>query len=146
MRFSDFRQFKPKPEHIVFLFVCPDDLLIEESREVWNAALGGSWVFAKYGAKEFEEIPASRLMDDALTPSLFSQNRAVIVTNAEKLTKGRTETLIELHAIKQSSLKVILVSSNAKGMEPFGKMFPIIAIDSVKPADAVRWLIDRHKL
>jgi DNA polymerase-3 subunit delta len=146
MRFSEFRQYKPRPEHSVFVFLCEDDLLIEESREVWRAAFGGDWSFAKYAVKEFEEIPASRLMDDALTPSLFSQSRAVIVINAEKLTKGRTDTLIELHAIKQSSLKVILVSSNAKAMEPFGKLFPIIAIDSVKPADAARWLIDRHKL
>src|SRR5262245_29641355 len=146
MRFSEFRQYKPKPEHSVFVFLCADDLLIEESREVWRTAFGGDWSFAKYAIKEFEEISASRLMDDALTPSLFSQSRVIIVTNAEKLTKGRTETLIELHAIRQSSLKVILVSSNAKAMEPFGKVFPIIAIDSVKPADAVRWLIDRHKL
>jgi DNA polymerase-3 subunit delta len=144
MRFSEFKQYKPKPEHNVFVFVCEDDLLLEESREVWGSAFGGDWVFEKYAIKEFEEIAASRLMDDALTPSLFSQSRAMIVTNAEKLTKARGEVLVELHAIPNASLKIILVTANPKNAE--GLPFPSVIIDSIKLSDAARWLIDRHTL
>src|SRR5262249_22903866 len=93
----------------------------------------------------FEEIPASRLMDDALTPSLFSQSRALIVTNCEKLTKGRLETLGEIHAVPRSSLKVILATANGKSVDGWGRAFPIIEIDPVKPADAARWLVERHQ-
>jgi DNA polymerase III subunit delta len=146
MRFSDFRQYRPKPEHQVFIFVCDDDVLLEESRNVWGQAFGGEWLFEKLAAKEFEEIPASRLMDHALTPSLFSQSRAFIVTNSEKLTKGRLETLAEIHAVANSSMKVILAASGPKSIEALSKTFPVVEIDSIKPADAARWLIDRHKV
>src|SRR5215467_8341824 len=121
MRFSDFQRYQPKPEHNVFVFVCEDDLLLEESREVWGKAFGGNWLFEKYAVKEFDEIPSSRLMDDALTPSLFSQSRAVIVANSEKLTKGRIETLIELHGVPRSSLKVILATSTVKSVDAWGR-------------------------
>jgi len=49
--------------------MCEDDFLVEESRTVWPQIFGGAWSFEKYAVKEFEEIPAVRLMDDALTPS-----------------------------------------------------------------------------
>jgi DNA polymerase III delta subunit len=146
MRFADFQRYQPRPEHNVFVFVCEDDLLLEESRDVWAKAFGGNWLFEKYAVKEFEEIPASRLMDDALTPSLFSQSRAVIVANSEKLTKGRVETLTELHGVPRSSLKVILATANPKTGDGWGRSFPVVEIDPVKPSDAARWLIDRYKL
>jgi len=145
MRFADFRQFKPKPDQNVFLFVCDDDLLIQESRDVWSQTFSGEWVFEKHTVKEFEEIPASRLMDSALTPSLFSQSRAIMVTNAEKLTKGRVETLAEIHAIPHSSLKIVLVSSGLKSVEALSKIFPLVEIDQVKAGDATRRIIDRYK-
>src|SRR5262245_4143874 len=146
MRFSDFRQYKPKPGENVFVFVCEDDLLVEESRAVWSQMFGGEWVFDKFSIKEFEEIPASRLMDIALTPSLFSQNRAMIAVNAEKATKGRIETLQEIHRIPQSALRVILVSSATKGVDALAKLFPLIEIDPVRSSDAARWIVDRYKL
>ncbi len=144
MRFSDFKQYAPKAEHNVFVFVCDDDLLLEESRDVWRTAFGGDWVFEKVAVKEFDDIPVSRLMDDALTPSLFSQSRALMVTNAEKLTKSRFEMLSELHAIPRSSLKIVLVISNSKNAEGMG--FPVVVVDPVRSGDAVRWLTERHKL
>ena len=146
MRFSDFRQHKPNPQHNVFVFQCDDDLLLEESRTVWANAFGTGWLFEKHDKKEFEEIPASRLMDSALTPSLFSQSRALMVTSAEKLTKDRLATLAELHSVPNSSLKVVLVPSGEKAAEALGKAFPAISIDPVKPGDAARWLIERHKV
>ena len=85
MKFSEFKQFQPKQATNIFVFICEDDFLVEESRPVWQRIFGGSWVVEKFVAKEFEEIPSARLMDEALTPSLFTQSRALIVTNADKL-------------------------------------------------------------
>ena len=96
MRFSEFKQYHPKQPSNVFAFVCEDDFLLEESRPVWKQIFGGDWVFEKYQVKEFEEIPGGRLMDEALTPSLFTQNRVIIVTNSEKITKGRLEDLKQI--------------------------------------------------
>jgi DNA polymerase III delta subunit len=146
MRFSEFRQYQPKPGQNVFGFVCEDDFLVEESRAVWLRIFGGSWIFQKYSAKEFEEIPEARLMDDALTPSLFTENRALMVTNAEKLTKGRIEHLTALQNVANASLKVVLVSSARKSADAWAKVFPTVEIDALKPADVARWLVDRYKL
>ena len=146
MKFSEFRQYQPKPGQNVFVFVCEDDFLVEESRAVWLRIFGGSWVFEKYAAKEFEEIPAGRLMDEALTPSLFTQNRALLVTNAEKLTKGRVEHLTALQKVANASLKVVLVTAGRKSADALAKIFPIVEIDTLRPADVARWLVDRYKL
>ena len=146
MKFSEFRQYQPKPGQNVFVFVCEDDFLVEESRAVWLRIFGGSWVFEKYAAKEFEEIPAGRLMDEALAPSLFTQNRALLVTNAEKLTKGRVEHLTALQNVANASLKVVLVTSGRKSADALAKIFPIVEIDTLRPADVARWLVDRYKL
>lgn len=146
MRFSEFRQFQPKQVRNVFVFVCEDDFLLEESRPVWQRIFGGSWVFEKYAAKEFEEIPAGRLLDDALTPSLFAQNRVLIVTNAEKLTKARVEDLAALQNVPNSSLKVVLATATRKSVDAWSKVFSVVEIDPLKPADAARWLVERYKL
>ncbi len=146
MKFSEFRQSQPKPDQNIFVFICEDDFLVEESRTVWQGIFGGAWVFEKYAVKEFEEIPVGRLMDEALTPSLFTQNRAIIVTNADRLTKGRVEELTELQRVANSSLKIVLVISVRKSIDALAKRFPIIAIDPLKPADVARWLMDRYKL
>lgn len=146
MKFSEFQNFQPKAVQNVFVFVCEDDFLIEESRVVWQRILGGQWVFEKYAAKEFEEIPSSRLMDEALTPSLFTQSRALIVTNADKLTKGRVEDMSALQNVSHASLKVILVAAARKSIEGWAKLFAFIEIDPLKPSDVARWLTDRYKL
>jgi DNA polymerase-3 subunit delta len=130
----------------VFGFVCEDDFLLEESRSVWARIFGGQWVFEKYAAKEFEEIPAGRLMDEALTPSLFTQNRALIVANGEKTTKGRLEDLAALQAVPNASLKIVLAASSRKSVDAWAKIFPIIEIDALKPADVARWLMERYKI
>ena len=145
MKFSEFRQTPPKPDQNVFIFVCEDDFLVEESRIEWQRIFGGSWIFAKCAAKEFEEIPAGRLMDDALTPSLFAQNRAFIVTSADKLTKKRVEELSALQKVANSSLKIVLVMGARKSID-MAKAFPVIEIDALKPADVARWIVDRYKL
>ena len=146
MRFSEFRQFQPKQVRNVFAFVCEDDFLVEESRAVWQRIFGGDWVFEKYAAKEFEEIPAGRLMDDALTPSLFTQNRILIVTNSEKLTKGRVEDLTALQKLPNSSLKIILATGSRKSVDAWSKVFSVVEIDPLKPADVARWLVERYQL
>ena len=146
MRFSEFKQYQPKQHANVFAFVCEDDFLLEESRPVWRRIFGGDWVFEKYQSKEFEEIPNSRIMEDALTPSLFTQNRVIVVTSAEKTTKSRLECLTDLVSVPNASLRVILATHSRKPIESWGKFFPIIEIEPLKPADVARWLVDRHKL
>src|SRR5437763_7010294 len=149
MNFSEFRQFQPKQRSNVFVFVCQDDFLIEESRPEWQRIFGtpaGSWIFEKYTAREFEEIPSSRIVDEALTPSLFAQNRLIIVTGADKLTKGRIEALGKIQSVPDASLRVVLVTETHKPVESWPKIFPVIEIDSLRPADAARWLMDRYKL
>jgi DNA polymerase-3 subunit delta len=146
MKFSDFQTYQPKSVHNVFVFVCEDDFLVEESRAIWQRIFGANWVFEKLTPKEFEEIPSGRLMDEALTPSLFSQNRVLIVSNAEKVTKGRIEDLSALQAVKNSSLRVVLSTGSRKSIEGWAKLFPVIEIDALKPADTARWLMDRYKL
>jgi DNA polymerase-3 subunit delta len=146
MKFSEFRQFQPKVNPNVVGFVCEDDFLIEQSRDVWSRIFGGNWLFEKVAAKEFEDIPASRIMDFALTPSLFSQNRAFMVAGAEKLTRSRMEHLDELQAVPQSSLKIILVTGNRKAGEAWSKAIPVIDIEPLKQAEAARWIVERYKL
>jgi DNA polymerase-3 subunit delta len=146
MKFSEFKQYQPKKPSNVYAFACEDDYLVEESRAVWPRIFGGDWVFEKYAAKEFEDIPAERLMDEALTPSLFTQNRILIVTGAEKITKGRTEDLLKLQEVTNSSLRVVLAAASRKPPENLAKVFPTIQIDELKEADVARWLMERYKL
>ena len=145
MTFTEFQRQGPKSDHNVYVFACEDDFLVEESRAVWAGFFGPNWVFEKLPLKEFEEIEGGRLMDEALTPSLFSQSRVLLVANAEKLSKKRVENLVELQAIKNSSLRVVLLSSSLKPGEGL-KGLPTVVIEPLKPADVARWLMERHGL
>jgi DNA polymerase-3 subunit delta len=144
MKFSEFRQYRPKTSPNVIAFVCEDDFLVEESRAIWSGILGANWVFEKLHAKEFDEIETRRLMDEAQTPSLFAQSRVLIVTNAEKVSKRRAEDLAVLQEIGSSSLRVILACSSVKAVEGWMKSFPAIVIDPLKPGDVTRWLVERY--
>jgi DNA polymerase-3 subunit delta len=152
MKFSDFLKYQPRQSSNVFAFVCEDDFLVEESRPVWQRIFVGhsgsfqTAVIEKYAGKEFEEIPSSRIMDEALTPSLFGQSRILLVTGAERLTKGRIDDLVKLQEIPTASLRVVLVTNARKASDTWSKIFPIIEIDSLRPADVARWLMDRYKL
>jgi len=146
MKFSDFRQYRAKPADNVFIFVCEDDFLIEESRGVWTGLLEGNWLIEKLHVKEFEEIEFARLMDDALTPSLFAQSRLLMVTGAEKMTKGRVEELSKLQGVMSSSLKVVAIMGGLRPADAWTRTFPNIVIDPLKPADSARWIMDRYGL
>ena len=152
MKFAEFSQYQPKQSSNVAAFVCEDDFLVEQSRPVWqrifamHAPSFQTAVIDKYAGKEFEEIPSTRVMDDALTPSLFGQSRIILVTNAEKLTKGRIEDLAKLQSVSNASLRIVLVTNNRKSADAWARTFPILEIDPLKPADVVRWLMDRYKL
>jgi DNA polymerase-3 subunit delta len=145
MRFADFRTHKPGTVPNVSVFVCEDDFLVEEARAVWAGLLGGNWVFEKLPLREFEEMESSSLIDRALTPSLFAQNRVLLVANAEKLSKRRIGDLAALQEIPVSSLKVILLCGQ-RLPEGLAKVFPAVEIDPLRPAEIVQWLIDRHGL
>src|SRR4029079_15148882 len=68
MRFSEFLQYRPKPADNIFIFACPDEFLVEESRAVWTRMFEGTWVIEKVGVKEFEDIDEYRLSAEARTP------------------------------------------------------------------------------
>jgi DNA polymerase-3 subunit delta len=144
MKFSEFRQYRPKTNPNVVAFVCEDEFLVEESRSIWAEILGPNWIFERLHAKEFDEIETAKLMDEAQTPSLFSQNRVLMVRNAEKVSKRRSEDLVGLQEIPNSSLKVILLLSDPKSSSGWGKAFPVVQIDALKPGDVTRWLVDRY--
>jgi len=153
MTFAEFQRYRPKANHNVFAFFCDDDFQVEESRTVWAGIFGPNWVFEKLHIKEFEEIDGGRLMDEALTPSLFSQSRVLLIANAEKVSKERIEALTELQRISNSSVKVILLCSIGKSdwkartkADAVLKAFPQVAIDPLKPAEVTRWLVDRYGL
>ncbi len=146
MKFSEFTKYQPKQAYNVFAFVCEDDFLVEESRAVWPRILGGAWAVEKYAVKEFEEMPAARLMDDALTPSLFTENRLLIITGAEKITKGRIDALTALQSVPNAWIRIVLAVGSKKAGGALAGSFPVIEIDALKPADVARWLMDRYKL
>ena len=145
MKFSQFQAYKPKIFTNVTVFVCEDDFLVWESRPVWARILGGSWVFEKFQLKEFEQFDGARLMEEALTPSLFSQSRVILVSGAEKMSKARIADMSALQKVSESSLKVILICSD-RAAESLEKVFPVIAIDPLTPAENTKWLIDRYGL
>jgi len=146
MKFAEFLRYRPSGNPNVVVFVCEDDFLVEESRAVWSRILGENWVFEKLHAKELDEIEANKLLDEAQTPSLFSQNRVLIVWSAEKVSKKRTEELAKLPEVANSSLKVILVVSELKAIQSWMRAFPAIPIDPLKAADVTKWLVDRYAL
>jgi DNA polymerase III delta subunit len=147
MKFSEFRQYRPKTNPNIVVFACEDDFLVEESQSVWSEIFGPNWVFERIHAREFDEMETPRLMDEAQTPSLFSQNRVLMVGNAEKVSKRRGEELAALRDIAGSSLKIILVcSSVGKALEGWMKGFPSVTIDPLKPGDVTRWLVDHYKV
>jgi DNA polymerase III delta subunit len=146
MTFAEFRRYRPKNNHNVFAFICEDDFLLEESRAVWSEIFGPNWVFEKLHAKEFDEIEGARLMDEALTPSLFSQTRVLLVANAEKVSKKRSDDLTALQGVTNSSLKVILIFESMKTAESWAKTLPVVVIDPLKPADVARWLMERYSV
>ena len=146
MTFNDFRLYRPKTLHNVTVFVCEDDYLVDESRAVWREIFGHNWVFEKLQAKEFDELETGRLMDEALTPSLFSQSRVLMIAGAEKVSKRRAEDFAALQEVTNSCLRLILLCSALKSAEAWSKTLPVVAIDPLKPADAARWLTERHGL
>ena len=144
MKFTEFQRFRPDPASNVFVFVCEDDFLVEESRAIWGKTFGPNWVFEKLHSREFDEIDGNKLLDEAQTPSLFSQNRALVVWNAEKISRSRSEQLGTLQGVSGSSLKVILVLSEVKSVQSWMKAFPTVTIDPLKSGDVTKWLVDRY--
>lgn len=146
MKFSEFAKYRPKTVPNVLIFVCEDDFLVDESRSVWAGILGPNWRLERIHAKDLDETDAGRLMDEALTPSLFSQNRLLMIGSAEKVTKRRGEEIAAIQDVGNSSLKIVLLSSGAKLSEDWMKKVPVIAIEPLKAADVSRWLMERYNL
>lgn len=152
MKFADFERTSLPATGNVFVFAANEDFYFDESVTVWPRLLGQGWVVERMTVADFEEVPAQRLMDDALTPSLFAQSRAIAVSNPEKITKSRIEVLREIHALQPSSLKVILNGrpdskrTRGKSTEAWFQGFPAFEIDDPDPPEVVRWLTSRFQL
>lgn len=143
MKYAQFQQIATPAGHVV-VFVCPEEFLVQESKAIWPGIFGGAWTVDKVTAKEFEEIPSSKLLADALTRSLFAESRCYMVTMPEKLTKARLEILREVHALRESTVRVVLAAASRKPADAWAKGFPVVEIDELKPADVVRWLNQRY--
>ena len=144
MKFSEFRRHTPSQASHVYLFVCEDQLLVEESKPIWSRIFGGEWNFEKLSVKEFESLDASELMESALSPPLFGPSRAILVSNAGKLGKRRTEDLARILQLDRSFLKVVLVVESSRSLSRKGTVFPAVEINPLRPLDTMRWLQDRY--
>ena len=144
MKFSEFRRYTPVQTSHVYVFICEDDFLIEESKSVWAAIFGGEWGFEKLSAKEFEAIDSSELMELARTPPLFGPSRALLVTGADKVTQKKLADIQSIVRLAQSSLKIILVASSRRSIASRASGLPVIEINSLRAGDTVRWLRDRY--
>ena len=143
MRFSEFRRHSP-PGGNVYIFICEDEFLIDESRGVWAGVFGGDWDFSKVSVREFEALEASELLVLARTPPLFGPPRALLVTNAGKITKKKIAVLEELAGLEESFLKVIVSAPTRRSVSALAKTFPKVEIDPPRAGEAARWLRDRY--
>ena len=143
MKFSEFSRHTPSPGH-VYMFVCEDGFLVDQSQAVWAGFFEGEWGIERVSLKEFDAIGVSDLMERALTPPLFGPSRILMVTDARKLSKKRTAEIESISTLEQSSLKIVFVMSSRTGKSK--PPFPVIRIDPFSGSDAVRWLSDRFGL
>src|SRR5947209_5670534 len=58
----------------------------------------------------------------------------------------QNEVLGRVQSLPDASLRIVLVTDTRKPVESWPKIFPVIEIDSLRPADVARWLMDRYKL
>ncbi len=144
MKFSEFRRHTPKSSSHAYVFVCEDAFLVEESKAVWAGIFGGDWGFEKLTVKEFESIDASELMESAMSSPLFGPSRALLVTNAGKVTKKRLADIEHILELGQSSLKIVLVVESRRSKIGGKTRIPVIEIDPLRPADTARWVRDKY--
>jgi DNA polymerase III delta subunit len=146
VRFSQFAKYQPLREAHVYLFVCGDDFLVEESRPVWARIFGGDWGFERVSAKEFEAIEPRALVEAALSPPLFGPSRALLISDAEKIPAKKAAVVEEVALLPSSSLKIVFVAASNRSLPRWGGKLPKVEIDPVRPADAVKWLGQRFGL
>lgn len=133
------------------MFTCGDDLLVDESRPVWQQAFSrggaqGDWVFERLTAKEFEAIEGRDLVEAALSPPLFGPSKVLLVSPADKITKKKIAVAEEIAALGSSSLKIVFVASSRRALPKGRSRFPVIEIDPLRPGDVARWLRQRYGL
>ena len=87
MKFSEFRQYRPKTNPNVVAFVCEDEFLVEESRSIWAEILGPNWIFERLHAKEFDEIETAKLMECPY--DAFRLRAHACLTRASRFLRGR---------------------------------------------------------
>jgi DNA polymerase III delta subunit len=128
----------------MYVFVCGDDYLLDESKEVWDRIFGGGWGFEKLSLKEFDSLDASELTEAALSRPLFGPSRAILVTHAGKISKKRMAELEPIIQLDESFLKVILVVDSVRNSPPKDSRIPVIEIEPHRLRDTMRWLQDHY--
>lgn len=144
MKFSEFKQHRVNSTGHVFVFACEDEFLVDESKAIWVELFDGDWVVEKISGKELDSMEPSELMLSALTPSLFGKSRVLMVTNAGKVPKKRLTHLAEINALPNSSLKIILCVASRKSLHLWAKVFKVVEIDRLRPADIIQWIKERY--
>lgn len=139
MKFNEFKRHT-LPKGGVYVFVCGDDYLVDESRSVWGSHFGGDWEWERLTVREFDGLSTAGLVDEARSPRLFGARRALLVRvpDATKFTKKRIESVEPLAGIEDSCLKVVFVFDKRPGR---GRLpFPSVEIDPLRTADTIQWL------
>jgi len=126
------------------VFVCEDAFLVEQSKTTWSRIFGGEWEFEKLNIKEFESIDSSELMESALSPPLFGPSRAILVTDAAKITKKRLADIEHLVELDQSWLRIVLVVGSRRSKIGGKTRIPVIEIEPLRLPDTIQWLRDRY--
>jgi DNA polymerase III delta subunit len=145
VKFAQFRKHKLPPGS-VYLFVCADDYLVDESQAVWRDHFAGDWDFEKMTLREFDDLNASDLADEARSPRLFGGSRAIMVkvADAARFTKKRIADVEPLASLTRSSVKVVFVFDQRPGR---GRLpFPSVEIDALRTIDTIHWLESRFEI
>lgn len=143
----NFRKFRLESnllsEHI-FIFVCEDDFLVEESKNVWAESFEGSWIIDNLSGKQLDSIEFSQLMSWASASSLFGESRVLMVSDAGKISKKRLTDLVQIKDLKDSSLKVVLCVKGRRPLQGWVKTFEVVEIDTLKQRDILQWIKERY--
>lgn len=140
MKFEELTSEKLTGVGHAFVFICPDDLLVDESRRIFAHAFGGEWAFERLSVKEFESIDGADLVEAALSPPLFGPGRALVVSEAGKVTRKRMDIIGEIASMADSSLKIILLASSRRDTPKKAPSLRVIEVDPIRTRDASRWL------
>ena len=140
MKFSEFLRKQP-PKANLYMFVCEDDFLVDESQSVWARLLWRRMAFPETAAQGVRYHTDFGLDGVGAHASVVRTRPGLDSDRCRKTDQKRTTELEPLSAVEHSSLKIVFVLSSppSRSRPPF----PLIQIDRLRPEDMVRWLSGR---